>query len=130
MKTMERPLVKTSLDPLQFAYQADIGVDDAIIYLLHGAHCDQLLRMHHQFLAAYVQNVHVRKGQLAWPPVPLLAAFSRTAHPNSSTLHCPDLTWGPQQDSRQCGARSAPVQNRLIVAEPFLQNRSSQQLHT
>ncbi|KAI3352314.1 hypothetical protein L3Q82_005281 [Scortum barcoo] len=43
MKTLERlvlahlrPLVVSSLmDPLQFAYQPDIGVDDAVIYLLH-----------------------------------------------------------------------------------------------
>ena len=42
MKTMERiilrhlrPLVGTQLDPLQFAYQPGIGVDDAVIYLLH-----------------------------------------------------------------------------------------------
>ena len=44
MKTMERiilnhlrPLVRTELDPLQFAYQPGIGVDDAVIYLLHRA---------------------------------------------------------------------------------------------
>ncbi|KAI3369373.1 hypothetical protein L3Q82_007607 [Scortum barcoo] len=43
MKTLERlvlahlrPLVSSFMDPLQFAYQPDIGVDDAvIIYLLH-----------------------------------------------------------------------------------------------
>ncbi|KAK0145761.1 RNA-directed DNA polymerase from mobile element jockey [Merluccius polli] len=42
MKTMERiilrhlrPLVGTQLDPLQFAYQPGIGVDDAVIYMLH-----------------------------------------------------------------------------------------------
>ncbi|KAF7640964.1 hypothetical protein LDENG_00002760 [Lucifuga dentata] len=42
MKTMERlilnhlhSLVSSSLDLLQFAYQPGIGVDDAIIYLLH-----------------------------------------------------------------------------------------------
>ncbi|KAF7649193.1 hypothetical protein LDENG_00145500, partial [Lucifuga dentata] len=42
MKTRERlilnhlhPLVSSTLDPLQFAYQLGIGVDDAIIYLLH-----------------------------------------------------------------------------------------------
>ncbi|KAI3352481.1 hypothetical protein L3Q82_005435 [Scortum barcoo] len=28
-------LVSSSMDPLQFAYQPDIGVDDAVIYLLH-----------------------------------------------------------------------------------------------
>lgn len=33
-----RPLVSDSLDPLQFAYQANIGVDDAIIYMLHRAY--------------------------------------------------------------------------------------------
>lgn len=39
-----RPLVKPSLDPLQFAYQAKIVVEDAIIYLLHRAysHLDKL----------------------------------------------------------------------------------------
>uniref|UniRef100_A0A8C6M681 Reverse transcriptase domain-containing protein n=1 Tax=Nothobranchius furzeri TaxID=105023 RepID=A0A8C6M681_NOTFU len=44
MKTLERlvlnhlrPLVRSSLDPLQFAYQPGIGVEDAIIYLLHRA---------------------------------------------------------------------------------------------
>jgi len=42
MKTMERiilrhlrPLVSTQLDPLQFAYQPGIRVDDAVIYKLH-----------------------------------------------------------------------------------------------
>ncbi len=42
MKTMERiilnclrSLVVSELDPLQFAYQSSIGVDDAVIYLLH-----------------------------------------------------------------------------------------------
>ncbi|KAI3357165.1 hypothetical protein L3Q82_015622 [Scortum barcoo] len=30
-----RPLVSSFMDPLQFAYQPDIGVDDAVIYLLH-----------------------------------------------------------------------------------------------
>ena len=33
-----RPQVKSSLDPLQFAYQPHLGVDDAIIYLLQRAH--------------------------------------------------------------------------------------------
>ncbi|KAI3355629.1 hypothetical protein L3Q82_004178 [Scortum barcoo] len=40
MKTLERlvlahlrPLVSSFMDPLQFAYQPDIGVDDAVIYL-------------------------------------------------------------------------------------------------
>ncbi|XP_062863986.1 tyrosine-protein kinase receptor [Trichomycterus rosablanca] len=31
------PLVSPSMDPLQFAYQPGVGVDDAIIHLLHGA---------------------------------------------------------------------------------------------
>ncbi|KAI3374520.1 hypothetical protein L3Q82_021003 [Scortum barcoo] len=42
MKTLERlvlahlrPLVSSFMDLLQFAYQPDIGVDDAVIYLLH-----------------------------------------------------------------------------------------------
>ncbi|KAI3352203.1 hypothetical protein L3Q82_005166 [Scortum barcoo] len=42
MKTLERlvlahlrPLVSSFMDPLQFTYQPDIGVDDAVIYLLH-----------------------------------------------------------------------------------------------
>ncbi|XP_054866081.1 uncharacterized protein LOC129348770 [Amphiprion ocellaris] len=42
MKTMERivlknlrPQVSQYLDPLQFAYQPNIGVDDAVVYLLH-----------------------------------------------------------------------------------------------
>ncbi len=42
MKTMERiilnclrSLVSSEIDPLQFAYQSSIGVDDAVIYLLH-----------------------------------------------------------------------------------------------
>ena len=42
MKTMERlilsylhSVVSTSMDTLQFAYRPNIGVDDAIIYLLH-----------------------------------------------------------------------------------------------
>ncbi|TWW69303.1 putative RNA-directed DNA polymerase from transposon BS [Takifugu flavidus] len=44
MKTLERlvlnhlrPLVSSFMDPLQFAYQPSIGVDDAIIYLLHSS---------------------------------------------------------------------------------------------
>ncbi|KAK3542872.1 hypothetical protein QTP70_006148 [Hemibagrus guttatus] len=44
MKTMERiifcqlrSLVCTVRDPLQFAYRPDIGVDDAVIYLMHWA---------------------------------------------------------------------------------------------
>ena len=32
------PQVRHALDPLQFAYQAKVGVEDAIIYLLHRAH--------------------------------------------------------------------------------------------
>ena len=42
MKTLERlvleqlrPMVRPHLDPLQFAYQPRIGVEDAIIYLLN-----------------------------------------------------------------------------------------------
>ena len=42
MKTMERivlthlrHLVNSEMDPLQFAYRPGIGVDDAVIYLLH-----------------------------------------------------------------------------------------------
>ncbi|KAM3860001.1 uncharacterized protein ACN63O_016557 [Diretmus argenteus] len=45
MKTMERlllhtlrPQIRHALDPLQFAYQEKVGVDDAIAYLLHGTH--------------------------------------------------------------------------------------------
>jgi hypothetical protein len=45
MKTLERlvlahlrPLVCSSMDPLQFAYQRNIGVDDTIIYLLQRAY--------------------------------------------------------------------------------------------
>ncbi|KAJ8273972.1 hypothetical protein COCON_G00085970 [Conger conger] len=45
MKTMERlllnilrPQVRHALDPLQFAYQEKVGVEDAIIYLLHRTH--------------------------------------------------------------------------------------------
>ena len=50
MKTLERlvleqlrPMVKPHLDPLQFAYQPRIGVEDAIIYLLNRvyAHLDK-----------------------------------------------------------------------------------------
>ena len=44
MKTMERlilnhlrSVVSTAMDPLQFAYRPNIGVDDAVIYLLHRA---------------------------------------------------------------------------------------------
>ena len=44
MKTLERlllvhlrPLVSSSMDPLQFAYQPGIGVEDAIIHLLHSS---------------------------------------------------------------------------------------------
>ena len=33
-----RPQVRTFLDPLQFAYQPHLGVDDAVIYLLQRAH--------------------------------------------------------------------------------------------
>lgn len=45
MKTMERlvlhllrPQVRHARDPLQFAYQEMVGVDDAITYLLHRTH--------------------------------------------------------------------------------------------
>ncbi|TWW73515.1 RNA-directed DNA polymerase from mobile element jockey [Takifugu flavidus] len=44
MKTLKRlildhlrPLVSSFTDPLQFAYQPSIGVDDAVIYLLHNS---------------------------------------------------------------------------------------------
>ncbi|KAI4875880.1 hypothetical protein NFI96_009457 [Prochilodus magdalenae] len=44
MKSLERlvlthlrPLVRPSMDPLQFAYQPGVGVDDAVIYHLHRA---------------------------------------------------------------------------------------------
>ena len=44
MKSLERlilsllrPLVSSSLDPLQFAYQRKLGVEDTIIFLLHRA---------------------------------------------------------------------------------------------
>ena len=33
-----RPQVRALLDPLQFAYQPHLGVDDAVIYLLQRAH--------------------------------------------------------------------------------------------
>lgn len=33
-----RPIVSSALDPLQFAYQAQLSVDDAVIYLLQRAH--------------------------------------------------------------------------------------------
>ncbi len=35
-----RPLVSDCLDSLQFAYQADVGVENAIIYRLHKAYTD------------------------------------------------------------------------------------------
>ena len=45
MKALERlvlahltPQVSSYLDPLQFAYRPRVGVEDAIIYLLHRAH--------------------------------------------------------------------------------------------
>lgn len=45
MKVLERlvlsclwPVVKEHEDPLRFGYQANIGVDNAIVYLLHRAH--------------------------------------------------------------------------------------------
>ena len=45
MKTLERLLVHCmrlqvagDLDPLQFAYQKHIGVEDAILYMLHRAY--------------------------------------------------------------------------------------------
>ena len=46
MKTFERvllryhlkPQVRHALDPLQFAYQENVGVEDAILYLLHRVH--------------------------------------------------------------------------------------------
>ena len=45
MKTLERlvlqqlrPLVCDCLDPLQFVYQASIGVEDAIVYPFHRAY--------------------------------------------------------------------------------------------
>ena len=36
--TQLRPQVRMFLDPLQFAYQPRVGVDDAVIYLLQRAH--------------------------------------------------------------------------------------------
>lgn len=33
-----RPQVAQRLDPLQFAYQEHIGVEDAVLYMLHRAH--------------------------------------------------------------------------------------------
>ena len=33
-----RPQVRHALDPLQFAYQEKVGVEDAIVYLMHRAH--------------------------------------------------------------------------------------------
>ena len=33
-----RPQVPHALDPLQFAYQEKVGVEDAIVYLMHRAH--------------------------------------------------------------------------------------------
>jgi len=45
MKTLERlllrflgPQLQCALDPLQFAYRANMGVEDAVLYLLHRAH--------------------------------------------------------------------------------------------
>ena len=35
--THRRPLVSPSLDPMEFAYQPQMGVDDAIIFLLQRA---------------------------------------------------------------------------------------------
>ena len=32
------PQVRHALDPLQFAYQEKVGVEDAIVYLMHMAH--------------------------------------------------------------------------------------------
>ncbi|XP_036073176.1 uncharacterized protein LOC118600210 [Oryzias melastigma] len=40
------PLVKPSLDPLQFAYQPRLGVDDAVIYLLQLTHSPGWWRRH------------------------------------------------------------------------------------
>lgn len=34
-----RPQVRHALKPLQFAFQEKVGVEDAIIYLLHRAYC-------------------------------------------------------------------------------------------
>ena len=33
-----RPQLQHAQDPLQFAYQAKVGVEDAVLYLLHWAH--------------------------------------------------------------------------------------------
>ena len=46
MKTLERlflrlrPLTEHALDPLQFGYRESVGVDDAVLYLLHRAYSD------------------------------------------------------------------------------------------
>ncbi len=48
-------------------------------------------------LLYYTSAVPVRNMPIAWSPVLLPAAFSRTAHPN--TRHCTSL--GPQQYTRQ-----------------------------
>lgn len=44
MKTLERlilhiitPQVQQAQDPLQFSYQRNVGVEDALLYLLHHA---------------------------------------------------------------------------------------------
>ncbi len=48
-----------------------------------------------------VENVPVRIGQIAWPPVLMLAAFSRTAHPNNFTLDTA-LPWVLRNTPAKC----------------------------
>lgn len=45
--------------------------------------------------------VHIWNGPIAWPPVLLLAAFSRTAHPNNLTLDTA-LPWGLSSTPAKC----------------------------
>ncbi|CAI5685859.1 unnamed protein product [Oreochromis niloticus] len=60
-----RPLVRSLLDPLQFAYQPGFGVEDDIIYLLHRAltHLDKpgctVRIMFFDFSSAF-KNIHPR----------------------------------------------------------------------
>ncbi|TWW66494.1 hypothetical protein D4764_20G0005260 [Takifugu flavidus] len=84
MKTLERlilahlrPLVSSFMDPLQFAYQPSIGVDDAIIYLLHTS-----LTHYRRSVLKYVADGDYRQAACSAPTKKITGSFTPPAGKN------------------------------------------------
>ncbi|TWW56196.1 hypothetical protein D4764_08G0001830, partial [Takifugu flavidus] len=113
MKTLERlilahlrPLVSSFMDPLQFAYQPSIGVDDAVIYLLHTS-----------LGLPWVRALPLRQAPTTLRPQHRSAASTMEArnmvHSDSMSPAFPE-TWS-KLSRRTCGRKSDDTTTKSII---------------